>query len=161
RPIWSKATSQAPRPSCRRSGRSVEPSARHMNTLRSPSPTQAISDASGQAACGSGSRSTAVDRGKYGAKADAVSESGAGQSRPSRRRLIRIAAGLAAAAGAGLGTHGGAKALDEIECKPTAADGSGLIEPFWGTHQGGITTPAQRHTYAAAFDLVALTRDQV
>ena len=31
--------------------------------------------------------------------------------------------------------------------------GSG-IEPFWGEHQGGIVTPAQSHTYFAAFDLV-------
>ena len=27
------------------------------------------------------------------------------------------------------------------------------IEPFWGEHQGGIVTPAQGHTYFAAFDL--------
>ena len=27
------------------------------------------------------------------------------------------------------------------------------IEPFWGEHQGGIVTPAQSHTYFAAFDL--------
>ena len=35
------------------------------------------------------------------------------------------------------------------------------IEPFWGTHQGGIVTPIQRHTYFVAFDLIADKRDDV
>jgi len=34
-------------------------------------------------------------------------------------------------------------------------------EPFWGPHQSGIITPAQSHTYFAAFDLIAGKREQV
>ena len=33
--------------------------------------------------------------------------------------------------------------------------------PFWGAHQGGIVTPAQAHTYFAAFDLTTDKRDAV
>jgi deferrochelatase/peroxidase EfeB len=36
-----------------------------------------------------------------------------------------------------------------------------LVEPFWGAHQAGITTPAQSHTYTAAFDLVSIKRDDL
>jgi deferrochelatase/peroxidase EfeB len=35
------------------------------------------------------------------------------------------------------------------------------MEPFWGLHQGGIATPVQSHTYAAAFDLITIKRDDV
>ena len=42
-----------------------------------------------------------------------------------------------------------------------ADDGRNRIEPFWGTHQGGITTPQQSHTYMAALDLVTAKRDDV
>jgi len=35
------------------------------------------------------------------------------------------------------------------------------FEPFFGPHQGGILTPAQRHSYFAAFDLVSDRRDDV
>jgi len=35
------------------------------------------------------------------------------------------------------------------------------VEPFWGTHQGGIATAMQRHTYFTAFDLTATTREEV
>jgi deferrochelatase/peroxidase EfeB len=34
-------------------------------------------------------------------------------------------------------------------------------EPFFGEHQGGIITPAQAHTYFAAFDITATTRDEI
>jgi deferrochelatase/peroxidase EfeB len=67
---------------------------------------------------------------------------------PTRRGLVRAAASLAAAAGTVFAGHGQAVADEE----------SG-IEPFRGLHQAGITTPAQRHTYAAAFDLTAPGRD--
>ncbi|HYR25212.1 MAG TPA: Dyp-type peroxidase [Aquabacterium sp.] len=36
-----------------------------------------------------------------------------------------------------------------------------LVEPFWGAHQAGISTPIQRHTYFIAFDLVTTQRDDV
>jgi deferrochelatase/peroxidase EfeB len=51
-----------------------------------------------------------------------------------------------------------------VEAKHTsgsAEDGRSEIEPFWGTHQGGITTPVQSHTYVAALDLVTTKRDDV
>src|SRR5262249_28345331 len=35
------------------------------------------------------------------------------------------------------------------------------LEPFRGVHQAGITTPAQNHTYVAAFDLIARERDDL
>ena len=61
--------------------------------------------------------------------------------RPTRRGLVGAAAGLAAArAGPGAGAA--------VEAQP------GGVEPFWGEHQGGITTPAQGHSYFAAFDLL-------
>jgi deferrochelatase/peroxidase EfeB len=81
-----------------------------------------------------------------------------GGQRPTRRGLIRTAAGLAAAAGAGLGTH--AKAATE-PTRRSAPDNEAQIEPFWGAHQAGITTAAQRHTYAAALDLVTDRRDEL
>jgi deferrochelatase/peroxidase EfeB len=75
--------------------------------------------------------------------------------RPSRRGIVRAAAGLAAA-GAVLGGSSAGPAAE----KNSAAD-TGAIEPFWGEHQGGITTPAQDHTYCAALDLVTIRRDDV
>jgi deferrochelatase/peroxidase EfeB len=35
------------------------------------------------------------------------------------------------------------------------------VEPFWGTHQGGIVTPMQRQTYFVAFDLDTTKREEV
>ncbi len=81
---------------------------------------------------------------------------------PTRRGLVRIAAGLAAAAGTGIGAGGVAEALIE------AKTGAGIeraaktaAEPFWGKRQGGIATPTQGHSYFAALDLVATKRDDV
>ena len=62
---------------------------------------------------------------------------------PSRRRLFATAGGILAAAGSGFG----ARSAEAVR-KPNAD-----IEAFWGPHQGGIVTPAQSHTYFAAFDL--------
>ncbi|RTL47403.1 MAG: Dyp-type peroxidase [Rhodocyclaceae bacterium] len=39
--------------------------------------------------------------------------------------------------------------------------GASLIEPFWGPHQAGISTPIQRHTYFIAFDVVTEKRDDL
>ena len=85
-----------------------------------------------------------------------------GGMRPTRRGLVRVAAGLAAAAGSGLGVGGVAQALVETRNgAQTAPDGSTAVEPFWGGHQGGIMTPAQGHTYFAALDLITTKRDDV
>jgi deferrochelatase/peroxidase EfeB len=82
--------------------------------------------------------------------------------RPTRRALARTAAGLAASAGAGLWIPGFANALDEApRAAASAEDDRSRVEPFWGTHQGGITTPLQSHTYVAALDLVTAKRDDV
>ena len=35
------------------------------------------------------------------------------------------------------------------------------MEPFWGKHQGGITTPIQRSAYFIAFDMVSEKRDDL
>ncbi len=74
--------------------------------------------------------------------------------RPSRRGLLAAAGGLAAALGAGLTARA---ALPQT----AAPKPSGTTEPFWGVHQAGIVTPAQQHTYFAAFDLTADQRDAV
>jgi deferrochelatase/peroxidase EfeB len=77
--------------------------------------------------------------------------------RPTRRGLVTAAAGLVAAAGTGLGGNAADALVD------TRADGGGgnTVEPFWGEHQGGVTTPAQDHTYFAALDLQTTKRDDV
>jgi len=81
--------------------------------------------------------------------------------RPSRRRLVHAVAGLAVVA-AGLPKGGASEARVEPECTSRAADHrENLIEPFWGTYQAGITTPAQSHTYTAALDLVSARRDDL
>ncbi|HEY1258679.1 MAG TPA: iron uptake transporter deferrochelatase/peroxidase subunit [Stellaceae bacterium] len=77
------------------------------------------------------------------------------QIRPSRRGLVKAAAGLAAAAGSGLGLGGAARAGE------TGQSPSHATEPFWGLHQGGITTRAQSHSYFAALDLTTAKRDDV
>jgi deferrochelatase/peroxidase EfeB len=76
-----------------------------------------------------------------------------GELRASRRGFLAGAAGLAAVAGAGV-PAGAATA-------GAAAPSQQSTEPFWGIHQGGIVTPAQSHSYFAAFDLVATKRENV
>jgi deferrochelatase/peroxidase EfeB len=68
---------------------------------------------------------------------------------PSRRGFLSGTAGLAVAGSA----FGGARAA----IAAPVSQG----EPFWGRHQGGIVTPAQSHTYFAAFDLVTGKRDDL
>jgi deferrochelatase/peroxidase EfeB len=88
-----------------------------------------------------------------------VSRQNAGRSHPTRRGLVRTAAGLAAAAGTGWATERAAQAFVEAKSTSEPTDFSKIeVEPFWGIHQGGITTPRQSHTYAAAFDLVTTKR---
>jgi deferrochelatase/peroxidase EfeB len=70
------------------------------------------------------------------------------------RRGFLTAAGIAAAAGVGLGARGAVNAL-------TGKAVIGATEPFLGNHQSGIVTPAQSHTYFASFDLVTDKREDV
>ncbi len=73
--------------------------------------------------------------------------------RTSRRGLFAVAGGLAAAVGTGFVAGG---AMPDVAPRPQQP-----TEDFWGAHQGGIVTPAQDHTYFAAFDLTTGKRDEV
>ena len=73
----------------------------------------------------------------------------------SRRGFLRNAGLLAAVAGSGIA------AADAHEKETPAAKQTGGVEPFYGARQGGILTPAQRHTYFAAFDLDTAKREDV
>jgi deferrochelatase/peroxidase EfeB len=77
-------------------------------------------------------------------------------ARPSRRGFLAAAGGLVAGSGAMLG---GAHATSADDGKDPGAPPA--AESFWGAHQGGIISPAQGHTYFAAFDLVTGKRDDV
>lgn len=74
-----------------------------------------------------------------------------------RRNFLALAGGVAAVAGA---AGFGAGRLLGTEKKEQGAADAGR-EPFWGTHQAGIITPAQNHTYFAAFDLITANKDDV
>ena len=66
--------------------------------------------------------------------------------------------------GAGLGGVGAMALAGAAAATPPALmdrHGKGDAEPFFGPHQGGIATPAQRHLYFAAFDLVTDKREDV
>jgi deferrochelatase/peroxidase EfeB len=79
--------------------------------------------------------------------------------RPTRRGLVQVAAGIAASAGASLSIASVAEAVvDTRKAVGTSPDSSDMVVPFWGEHQGGITTPAQDHSYFAALDLRATDR---
>jgi len=67
----------------------------------------------------------------------------------SRRAVLTGAAGLAGVAAASAGAQA------------RAAASRPQFEPFWGPNQAGIVTPAQTHSYFAAFDLVATKREDV
>jgi deferrochelatase/peroxidase EfeB len=69
----------------------------------------------------------------------------------SRRHFIGAASGLAA-----IGSEFDARA----QAAMTDAS-SGQVEPFWGLHQAGIVTPAQRHTCFAAFDVLTSQRGEL
>lgn len=68
----------------------------------------------------------------------------------SRRRLVGMLGG-AAAVGAMAGAGGTAAFLSSRPAEPAA--GSDQLVPFFGTHQAGITTPAQDRLHFATFDL--------
>jgi deferrochelatase/peroxidase EfeB len=79
---------------------------------------------------------------------------------PARRGFLGKAGGLAAAVG-GLAASRAANASIAQDQAPAALAAKNGVEPFWGVHQGGITTPQQEHTYFAAFDLVTAKRADV
>src|ERR1700722_20169721 len=71
---------------------------------------------------------------------------------PTRRGLLAGAGGVLASAGAATL----ARAAPQVS--PGEAE---LHEPFFGPHQGGIATPQQTHSYFAAFDCLAKSRDEL
>ena len=76
--------------------------------------------------------------------------------KPSRRLFLAAAGGLAGAAGVAGVEAAGAQIMPSRP-QPARAD----VEPFYGTYQGGITTPMQENTYFAAFDILAGDRKDV
>jgi deferrochelatase/peroxidase EfeB len=82
--------------------------------------------------------------------------------RATRRGFLAATAGLVAAAGSGIGGNAATAVAAEAKISPdTTGRGKRQTEPFWGSHQSGIVTPAQTNTYFASFDLVATKRDAV
>jgi len=59
------------------------------------------------------------------------------------------------------GAAGIAGATATMASAPNASAAAAPAEAFYGQHQAGIITPAQRHVYLAAFDLTAGKRDEV
>ncbi len=83
---------------------------------------------------------------------------------PSPKRAARRAflkAGAATAAAGTLGAAVTAHAATRAHRAEAEADPLTATEPFFGEHQGGIVTPQQSHTYAAAFDLTTDKRADV
>ena len=75
------------------------------------------------------------------------------RAQPSRRLFLGASAGTLAAVCPFAAQASGGRAS-----APPAADRGAPIgqacEPFYGSHQGGIVTPTQAHTYFAAFDVL-------
>jgi deferrochelatase/peroxidase EfeB len=90
---------------------------------------------------------------------DESDHNGGGRSCPfaaSRRGFLAAAGGLIAAAGVGAGAAVGFGPPSQADTRHDDA-----AEPFWGKHQAGIVTRAQKHTYFAVFDLVTAKREEV
>ncbi|KVX82214.1 peroxidase [Burkholderia ubonensis] len=77
--------------------------------------------------------------------------------RPARRGFLK-AGGAAVAAGLAAASMPAAHAAG---APPPDAPAHDDVEPFYGKHQGGITTPQQRHAYFAALDLTTTKRADV
>jgi deferrochelatase/peroxidase EfeB len=80
-----------------------------------------------------------------------------------RRGFLGRAGGLAAAVGGLAAAQAAQAAVGRPAADPAhaALAAKSGVEPFWGEHQGGITTPQQDHTYFASFDLVTTKRADV
>jgi deferrochelatase/peroxidase EfeB len=69
--------------------------------------------------------------------------------------------GMAAAVGTGFAARAVVPTAAPTAVTPTQQITGKSTEPFWGTHQGGIVTPAQEHSMFAAFDLTTDKRVDV
>jgi len=79
-----------------------------------------------------------------------------------RRNFLALTGGAVAAASAAAGVGFGAiAAVDAMTGQRGGLFAARDTEPFWGKHQGGIITPAQNHSYFAAFDLATDKKDDV
>jgi deferrochelatase/peroxidase EfeB len=90
-----------------------------------------------------------------------MSESAEEKQRLSRRRFLAASCGIVA--GTGLDAQAAIesdKATNKVD-GPLPQNAFNATEAFWGEHQGGILTPAQRHTYIAALDLVTTEREDL
>jgi deferrochelatase/peroxidase EfeB len=76
-----------------------------------------------------------------------------------RRAFLK--AGAAGALGAAAPARAAVHAHGPNHQPAIAQDPMTATEPFFGEHQGGIVTPQQSHTYAAAFDLTTDKRADV
>jgi deferrochelatase/peroxidase EfeB len=74
-----------------------------------------------------------------------------------RRGLLGAAVGLAG----GARLAAAADTTDQPGLTKTDALQDGKTLPFYGAHQNGIVTPAQAHTYFAAFDVAAESRQDL
>ncbi|MBZ4488584.1 iron uptake transporter deferrochelatase/peroxidase subunit [Microbacterium sp. cx-55] len=80
-------------------------------------------------------------------------EQDAGTERAGRGLSRRGLLGLIGAGAAGIAVGGTAGAVAATAVTRNA-DSSAEVHPFYGDHQGGITTPVQDHMHFAAFDMV-------
>ena len=76
-----------------------------------------------------------------------------------RRAFLKASAATAAAGALSAATT--AHAATHAQRADARPDTLARVEPFFGEHQGGIVTPQQSHTYAAAFDLTTDKRADV
>jgi deferrochelatase/peroxidase EfeB len=88
-----------------------------------------------------------------------MSETGKERPIPTRRSFLAATASLLAAAGTRGATTEPTTSTGQVNTPVQSAPSD--TEPFWGDHQSGIITPIQSHTYFAAFNLVATSRDDV
>jgi deferrochelatase/peroxidase EfeB len=77
---------------------------------------------------------------------------------PSRRGLLAAAAGMGSSALVGRAAAQSAQRGSIFSDPAVTSTG---VEPFEGTHQAGIATPQQAHTYFATFDLTTTRRDDI
>jgi deferrochelatase/peroxidase EfeB len=79
------------------------------------------------------------------------------RSHISRRNFLGAAGGLVA----GAALVGARDQLTSHKVSPVRSTVSDGVEPFYGLHQGGITTQPQSHTYFAALDVTTDRRNEL
>ena len=90
-----------------------------------------------------------------------MNDSNTPPSNKSRRFFLTRSAVTATLATVGSTVLLQSAAAKNFSIKNKIEESTAETEPFWGVHQGGITTPMQRHTYFIAFDLTTIKREEV